>query len=123
MSSHDHKWKTCSCCSRSLTLVHSKVTKNSNYTLYFTIFIIYLVQCALCKVQYAGKAETAFNIRLSDQSKNINHSKSIFTNFHFRESVHSFKLYAKFMLFEQLSIIHVTDKDTLKFRLKRHEDF
>ena len=42
---------------------------------------------------------------------------------HFRNSGNSFNLHAKFTLVEQLSNIHTTDKDTLKFRLKHREDF
>ena len=108
---------------KSLTLVHFEVTNHSNYTLYFTIFIIYLLKCALCKVHYAGKAESAFNIRLNNHRKDANHSKSIPVDFHFRKSVHSFKLHAKFKSIEKLSTIHVTNNYTLKFRLKCHEDF
>ena len=37
--------------------------------------------------------------------------------------MHSFNLHAKFTLIEQLSNIHKTDKGTLKFQLKRREDF
>ena len=29
----------------------------------------------------------------------------------------------RFTLIEQVSTIHITNKDTLNFRLKRHEDF
>ena len=39
------------------------------------------------------------------------------------EPGHSFNLHAKFTLIEQLSNIHTTNNDTLKFRLKRCEDF
>ena len=35
-------------------------------------FIIYLMECALCKIQYVGKAETAFNIRLNNHGKDVN---------------------------------------------------
>ena len=86
-------------------------------------FIIYLMECALCKIQYVGKAETAFNIRLNNHRKDVNNPKSIPANFHFRKPGHSFNLHAKFTLIEQLSNIHTTDKETLKFRLKRREDF
>ena len=86
-------------------------------------FIIYLMECALCKIQYVGKAETAFNIRLNNHRKDVNNPKSIPADFHFRKPGHSFNLHAKFTLIEQLSNIHTTDKETLKFRLKRCEDF
>ena len=81
------------------------------------------MECALCKVQYVGKAETAFNIRLNNHRKDVNNPKSIPADLHFGKPGHSFNLHAKFALIEQLSNIHTTDRDTLKFRLKRREDF
>ena len=85
--------------------------------------MIYLMECALCKVQYVGKAETTFNIRLNNHRKDVNNPKSIPADFNFRKPGHSFNLDGKFTLIEQLSNTHTTDKDTLKFRLKRREDF
>ena len=35
------------------------------------------MECALCKVQYIGKAETAFKIRLNNHRKDIINPKSI----------------------------------------------
>ena len=81
------------------------------------------MECALCKIQYVGKAETAFNIRLNNHGKDVNNPKSIPADFHFRKPGHSFNLHAKFILIEQLSNIQTTDKETLKFRLKPREDF
>ena len=83
------------------------------------------MECAYCRVQYVGKAETAFNIRLNNHRKDVNNPKSIPADLHFRkpEPEHSFNLHAKFTLIEQLSNIHTTDTDTLKFRLKHREDF
>ena len=81
------------------------------------------MKCKLCKIQYVGKAETAFNIRLNNHRKDVNNPKSIPANFHFRKPGHSFNLHAKFTLIEQLSNIHTTNKETLKFRLKCCEDF
>ena len=86
-------------------------------------FIIYLMERASCRVQYVGKAETAFNIRLNNHRKDANNPKSMPADLHFRKHGHSFNLHAKFTLIEQLSNIHTTDKDTLKFQLKRREDF
>ena len=81
------------------------------------------MECTLCKVQYVGKAETGFNIRLNNHRKDVNNSKPIPTDLHFRKPGHSFNLHAKFTLIKQLSNIHTTDKETLKFRLKCCEDF
>ena len=81
------------------------------------------MECSLCKSKYVGKAETAFNIRLNNHRKDVNNPKSIPADFHLRKPGHSFNLHAKLTLIEQLSNIHTTDKGTLKFRLKRREDF
>ena len=81
------------------------------------------MECALCNIQYVGKGETAFNIRQNNHRKDVNNPKSITADFHFKKPGHSFNLHAKFTFIEQLSNIHTTDKETLKFRLKRREDF
>ena len=81
------------------------------------------MECALCNVQYVGKAETAFNIRLNTHKKDVNNPKPFPADLHFRKPGHSFNLHAKFTLIEQLSNIHTTDKDILKFQLKCREDF
>ena len=81
------------------------------------------MECALCKVQYVGKVATAFNIILNNHRKDVNNPESIPADLHFRKPWHSFSLHAKSTLIEQLSNIHTTDKDTLKFQLKRREDF
>ena len=81
------------------------------------------MECALCKDQYVGKAETTFNIKLNNHRKYVNNPKSIPADLHFRKPGHSFNLHGKFTLIKQLSNNDTTDKDTLKFRLKCHEDF
>ena len=79
------------------------------------------MEYALCKVQYVGRAETAFNKRLNNHRTDASNSK--FIDWHLRKPVHSFSLHAKFTLIKQLNNIHTTDKITLKFRLTRHEVF
>ena len=81
------------------------------------------MEFALCKIQYVGKAKTAFNIRINNHRKDVNTPKSIPSDFHFRKPGHSLNLHAKFTLIEQLSNIHKTDQETLQFQLKRSEDF
>ena len=76
------------------------------------------MECASCRVQYVGKVGTAFNIRLSNHIKDVNNPESTPADLHFGKPGHSFNLHAKFTLIKQLSNIHTTDKDTLKFRLK-----
>ena len=81
------------------------------------------MECALCKVQYVGKAETALNIGLNKHRKDVNNPKSIPADLHFKKPGHSFNLHAKFTLVEQLNNIYKTNKVTLKCQLKRREDF
>ena len=45
-------------------------------------FIIYLMECALCKVQYIGKAETTFNIKLNYFYSNYIHKMPGNTDFY-----------------------------------------
>ena len=49
-------------------------------------FIIYLIKWALRKIQYIGKAETAFNIRLINHRKDVTNSKSIPADLYFRQT-------------------------------------
>ena len=135
--SKNRKGKSESCNTRKPSLCCKQVIDTSTFRSYqtqqlYTIFhklnckrkfSIYVMECASCKVQYVGKAETAFNIRLNNHRKDVNNPKSIHADLHFRKPEHSFNLHANFTLIEQLSNIHTTDKDTLKFRLKRREDF
>ena len=81
--------------------------------------------CTLCKVQYAGKAETPFNIRLNNHRKDAigNHPKAIPASIHFKQPGHNFNKHAKFTLIEQINNTINTDIDTIKIRLKRREDF
>ena len=67
------------------------------------------MECASCRVQYAGKAETAFNIRRNNHRKDVNNPKSIPVDLHFRKPGYSFNLHAKFTLIKKLSNIHTTD--------------
>ena len=117
------------CCKQVIsTTTFRRYQTQQLYTIFYKLncksqFIIYLMECSLCTVQPVEKAKTALNIRLNNQRKNVNDPKSNPADFYFRKPGHSFNVHAKFTLIEQLSNIHTTDKDTLKFRLKRREDF
>ena len=82
-----------------------------------------LMGCTLCKAQYVRKTETAFCIRLNNHRKDVINPKSILAGWHFKKHRHSFNLHTKFTLIKQLSNIHTIDKETLKSRSKRREDF
>ena len=88
-------------------------------------FMIYLMECTLCKIQYVGKAEKPFNIRLNKHRKdaNSNNPKAIPVSIHFKQAGHNFSKQATLTLTEQLNNTINTDIDTIKIRLKRGEDF
>ena len=64
--------------------------------------VIYLLECKLHKVQYVGKSETAFNIRLNNHRKDVKNPNSIPASKHFDSQEHIYERDAKFILLEQL---------------------
>ena len=100
---------------RSFNVFH-KLTCKSHY-------LIYLIECIVCKIQYVGKSETPFNLRLNNHRKDINNPKAIPACNHFKMHGHSFMKNAKFTLTEQLTKISNVNKDTLRLRLKHRENF
>ena len=88
-------------------------------------FVIYLMECTLCRIQFVGKAETPFNIRLNNHRKdaNDNNPKASPASIHFKQPGHNFNKHAKFTLIEQINNTINTDIDTIKMRLRRREDF
>ena len=79
---------------------------------------MYLLQCQLCKIQYVGKAETAFNIGLNNHRKDVKDPKAIPVDKHFNQTGHNFNLHAKCVIIEQLQDIEKTSNKILKERLK-----
>ena len=59
---------------------------------------IYLIECILCKIQYVGKAGTAFNLRLNNHRKDTKNPNSILACKHFQEQGHNSNKYAKFII-------------------------
>ena len=63
------------------------------------------MECNLCKIQYVGKEEAPFNIRINNHRKYANgsNSKAISAFIHFKQSGHNFSKRAKFILIEQIN--------------------
>ena len=57
-------------------------------------YVIYLLECQICKIQYVGKTETAFNVRLNNHRSNALHPKedTIPACKHFNRERHNFNL-------------------------------
>ena len=83
--------------------------------------MIYLMEYSLCKIRCVGKAETSFNIRLNNHSKdaNGNNPKAIPASIRFKQPDHNFNKHAKFTLIEQVDNTINTDIDPIKIRLKK----
>ena len=58
--------------------------------------LIYLLQFRICQLQYVGKSETLFNIRLSNQRKDAKLQASILACKRFYEQIDNFQQHAEF---------------------------
>ena len=95
---------------RTFNIFH-KLTCKSQY-------VIYLMECILYKIQYVGKSETRFNLRLNNHRKDVYNLKAIPACNQFKIHGHNLMKHAKFTLIEQLTEISNVSKDTLRLRLK-----
>ena len=125
------------CFSNSRTLCCKQVTKTEHFesnqtnrtfrifqkTTCKSNFIIYLLECELCKIQDVRKPETAFNIQLNNHRKDVKDPRAIPVDKHFNQTGHSFNLHAKFIITEQTQDTEKTYKEILKERLKTRETF
>ena len=85
-------------------------------------YVIYLMECILSKMQYVGKAETAFNLRLNNHRKDTKKSNSILACKHFQGQGHNFNIYAKFIIIDKLVNLH-RSKEALREMLVIRENF
>ena len=75
------------------------ISFNLNYK---SEYVIYLLECILCKIQHVGKAETAFNVRLNNHRKDTKKPNSILVCKHFQKQGHKFNKHAKFIIIDKL---------------------
>ena len=84
--------------------------------------VIYLLQCTLCSLQYVGKFETPFNLRLKNYRHRVKSTASEKlppVEEHFRLPHHNFFIHAKFTIIEQ---IEKSSLDNITLILETHED-
>ena len=84
--------------------------------------IIYLLQCKICSIQYIGKSETPFNIRLNNHRKDSKKKDSIVACTHFQKENHQFQRDAKFTIIEKVTK-NCTTSEELRLLLKKRENF
>ena len=115
------------CCKQ---VVHTTLFKSNQKNRIFQIYhnlnckstyVIYLLECTKCKIQYVGKTETEFNIRLNNHQKDVWKPDAIPASRHFSGKNHNFNTHAKFILIEPLCHIDI-DKEKNKERLKQREN-
>ena len=80
------------------------------------------MECILCKIQYVGKAETAFKLRLNNHRKDIKKPNSILVCKHFQEQGHNFKKHVKFIINDKLVNLHGS-KEALREMLVVRKNF
>ena len=83
---------------------------------------MYLLHCPVCQLQYVGKSETSFNIRLNNHRKDSKNKNPILACKHFQNSNHNFQSDSKFALIEQIMKTFTTTKQ-LRVLLKKPENF
>ena len=88
----------------------SQQTKRT-FSIFFNLnckseYVIYLMEWILCKMQYVGNAETAFNLRLNNYRKDTRKPNSILACKDFQEKGHNFNKHAKFIIIDKLVNLH-----------------
>ena len=86
---------------QTLTSQHTKRTFKIFHKLtYKSQCVIYLKECILRKIQYVGKSETHFSLRLNNHRKGVSNPKTILASNHFKIHGHNFMKHAKFTQIE-----------------------
>ena len=75
------------------------------------------MECVLCNKQYISESETTFNLKLSNQQKDVIKQNSLQADQHFRLPGNNFNKRTKFTLIKKLNDTN-TDKGLLKCKLK-----
>ena len=84
-------------------------------------YAFYLLECTKCKIQYVGKAETEFTIRLNNHQKDVWKPDAIPASRYFSGKNHNFNTNAQFILIEQIRHVYI-DTEKTKERLKQREN-
>ena len=97
------------CCKQviSSSTFKSQLT-NKSYTVFHeahcsSAYVIYLMECTLCKKQYVVKSETSFNIKLNNHHKDVKKPDAILVCRHFEERNHVFSKHANFIIIDKLT--------------------
>ena len=67
-----------------------------------TEYVICLMECIICNLQYVDENETPFSIRLNNHRKDVKDPKAILADKHFWKNGHRFNKHARFMIIDRL---------------------
>ena len=80
------------------------------------------MECRICYIQYIGKSETEFKIRLTNHHKDVTKQNAPEADQYFKLPYYNFSQHARFTLIKQLGNVNI-DKDMATLWLKKREDF
>ena len=117
------------CCQQALkTTTFTSTQTRQTFTIFHQVtyhgnYVIHLQECIMCKIQYVGKSETLFNIRLNNHRKDIKKPNAIEACKHFNNNEYTFSKHGKFIIIEQLGNISTAPTETLKLSLNERKNF
>ena len=85
-------------------------------------FVLYLLEYKKCHIQYVGKAETDFNLRLNNHRKDVCKADAIPASRHFAMKSHVFNRNASFIIIKQIRKSNLS-RETKKNLLKQRQNF
>ena len=80
------------------------------------------MECTLCKKQYEGIAQIAFNIRLNNHREDTKTPNAILACRNFQQQGHNFNNHVKFIVRDKL-VNTSSSKEILRERLLQQENF
>ena len=100
---------------------------NRTYNIYHNLtcksrYIIYVMECVLCNLQYVGKSEWPMDIRLNNHRNDVRREDAIPAIKHFSQSDYHFNSHAKFIPIEQIKNLNKS-KEEIRRVLEDREDF
>ena len=112
------------------TTTFTSPNNNKTYTIFHTVdcqssWIIYIIECNICKLQYIGKSETAFNLRLNNHRNHIKKGVSsceLTEHFLHNKRTHDFNNNVTITIIEQIRKDHL-ETDKKKEVLREREIF
>ena len=118
----------CLCCQQLSKATFKSNQTNKTFKIYHRVncksnFVIYLLECYICNIQYIGKSETPFNIRLNNHRKDVKYPNATPAFKYLNRHDHDFNNHGKINIIEHLRNICTTSTETLKERLKQRENF